>query len=91
MQRTSPPFRAEHIGSIKRPAELMQARTEYACGSATIEELRKAEDAAISKVLELQRASGIKTLTDGEFRRYGNLSISWTAISNIIFWQNILL
>lgn len=70
MQRISPPFRAEHIGSIKRPSELMQARTDYACGSASLEDLRKAEDNAILRVLELQRSAGIKTLTDGEFRRY---------------------
>lgn len=70
MQRTSPPFRAEHIGSIKRPAEMMQARAEYASGSTTLQNLRRAEDEAIMKVLELQRSAGIKTFTDGEFRRY---------------------
>ena len=70
MQRNSPPYRAEHIGSLNRPAELIQKRAEYASGACPPEVLQKVEDEAIRRVIELQRSAGMKTLTDGEFRRY---------------------
>ncbi|KAH7107354.1 UROD/MetE-like protein [Auriculariales sp. MPI-PUGE-AT-0066] len=64
-----PPFRAEHIGSLKRPDYLLAARAAVEKGTANRAELRAEEDKAIKAVVELQRKAGIKGLTDGEFRR----------------------
>ncbi|NKQ55354.1 5-methyltetrahydropteroyltriglutamate--homocysteine S-methyltransferase [Amycolatopsis sp. K13G38] len=67
--RTTPPFRADHVGSLLRPAELHRAREEYAKGVITAEALREVEDSAIRDVVELQRSAGLRSATDGEFRR----------------------
>jgi 5-methyltetrahydropteroyltriglutamate--homocysteine methyltransferase len=63
------PYRADHVGSLLRPAELIQARTQHADGTITAEQLREAEDAAVLRALDLQRESGISIFTDGEYRR----------------------
>lgn len=60
--RSSPPFRADHVGSLLRPAALREAR-------ATGQGLREAEDQAISKVVRKQESIGLQSATDGEFRR----------------------
>ncbi len=62
-------YRADQIGSLLRPPELLKARAEFAAGRLDAEALRTAEDAAIRDVLALQQESGIDVLTDGEFRR----------------------
>ena len=62
-------YRAQHIGSLLRPPELMQARTAFAAGSLPLEELRAAEDRAILQVLEKQSQLGLDVVTDGEMRR----------------------
>ena len=62
-------IRADHVGSLLRPQALLDAREAHKAGKITLEQLRKAEDEAILKVLELQRQSGIEVFTDGEFRR----------------------
>jgi 5-methyltetrahydropteroyltriglutamate--homocysteine methyltransferase len=67
--RTAPPFRADHVGSLLRPAELLRARDELAEGTITPEELRAVEDAAIAAAVRLQRDVGLRSVTDGEFRR----------------------
>jgi methionine synthase II (cobalamin-independent) len=64
----NPPFRAEHIGSLKRPASLLEKRAAFNKGAASPQELAKAEDAAIKDIVDLQRRVGIKAVTDGEFR-----------------------
>jgi 5-methyltetrahydropteroyltriglutamate--homocysteine methyltransferase len=64
MMRTSPPFRADHVGSLLRPAELLRARQ-----TLTGDALREAEDAAIRDVVRKQRDAGLQSATDGEFRR----------------------
>lgn len=66
----NPPFRAEHLGSLKRPAELLKKRAEFEKGECTLEELREVEDRAIRSIIQVQREAGIKAITDGEFRRY---------------------
>jgi 5-methyltetrahydropteroyltriglutamate--homocysteine methyltransferase len=66
---TSPPFRAEHIGSFLRPAALLDARDEHAAGRLSAEGLREAEDAAIRAFVALQESLGFQAVTDGEFRR----------------------
>jgi 5-methyltetrahydropteroyltriglutamate--homocysteine methyltransferase len=67
--RTVPPFRADHVGSLLRPPELHAARADFAAGRIDSDRLREVEDAAILDVIELQRSAGIRTITDGEFRR----------------------
>ncbi len=67
--RTEPPFRADHVGSLLRPATLLQARDDYAKGALDAAGLRVIEDAAIRDVVELQKEAGLQTATDGEFRR----------------------
>lgn len=62
-------FRAEHVGSLLRPPELLQARAAHAAGSLSLAELRAAEDRAILEVLEKQRQIGLDVATDGEMRR----------------------
>ena len=67
--RTTPPFRADHVGSLLRPPELLRAREDFAAGRITAEALRSVEDAAIASAVEMQRDVGLRSATDGEFRR----------------------
>ncbi len=62
-------FRAEQVGSLLRPPELLRARAEHAEGRLKLEELRAEEDRAIQQALEKQRQLGIDVMTDGEMRR----------------------
>jgi 5-methyltetrahydropteroyltriglutamate--homocysteine methyltransferase len=67
--RETPPFRADHVGSLLRPPELLEARERFAAGAIDADELRGIEDAAIRDVVALQRDVGLRSVTDGEFRR----------------------
>ena len=67
--RDTPPFRADHVGSLLRPPDLARARADFRAGRIAGEALRAAEDEAIRGVIELQRSAGLRTVTDGEFRR----------------------
>jgi 5-methyltetrahydropteroyltriglutamate--homocysteine methyltransferase len=69
MSKTNPPFRADHVGSLLRPASLLAARARYHKGEITAEELRAAEDEAIRDVVKKEEAVGLQSITDGEFRR----------------------
>ena len=62
-------YRAEHVGSLLRPPEVLQARTDQSQGRITLEQLREIEDKAILEALEMQRETGIDVVTDGEYRR----------------------
>lgn len=62
-------FRAENVGSLLRPAELLQARAAHAQGKLALDELRAIEDRAILEAFEGQRRCGIEVFTDGELRR----------------------
>jgi 5-methyltetrahydropteroyltriglutamate--homocysteine methyltransferase len=66
---TSPPFRADHVGSFLRPPELLAARDRFARGEMDGPALRAIEDRAIRGVVELQESVGLRGITDGEFRR----------------------
>ena len=66
---TLPPFRASHVSSLLRPAELKAARAQRERGEITAEQLRSAEDDAIRKLIQKQEETGLKGITDGEFRR----------------------
>ena len=63
------PFRADHVGSLLRPASLAAARHSAEHGEISHKELRHIEDAAIRDVVALQRQLGFDLATDGEFRR----------------------
>jgi methionine synthase II (cobalamin-independent) len=69
MQRTTPPFRADHVGSLLRPASLKDARAKRAQDAITAAQLKEIEDREIEKVIKKQEDVGLKLATDGEFRR----------------------
>jgi len=65
-----PPYRADHVGSLLRPAELLQMRH----SGVALEQLRKAEDEYILRALQRQQEAGLDILTDGELRRRNFMS-----------------
>src|SRR3954451_19727956 len=67
--RDTPPFRADHVGSLLRPQRLLDARGKHADGELDDEGLRAIEDDAIRDVVRMQQDVGLRTATDGEFRR----------------------
>ena len=67
--RTSPPFRADHVGSLLRPPNLLEARASFAAGTIDADALREVEDGAIRDAVALQEELGFQGVTDGEFRR----------------------
>jgi len=68
-RRTEPPFRADHVGSLLRPPELLRAREEFAQDRMSADELREVEDDAIREAVRMQEDVGLQSATDGEFRR----------------------
>jgi methionine synthase II (cobalamin-independent) len=69
MQRTSPPFRADHVGSLLRTAPLKIARARRERGEIDAAALKAVEDREIEKIIKRQEDIGLKAVTDGEFRR----------------------
>ena len=67
--RATPPFRADHVGSLLRPPSLLSARDAHAAGTLTDDDLRAAEDAAIADAVRMQESVGLRAATDGEYRR----------------------
>jgi 5-methyltetrahydropteroyltriglutamate--homocysteine methyltransferase len=67
--RDKPPFRADHVGSLLRPPQLLEARAQLAAATITAAALREVEDAAIRDAIAMQRNVGLQSATDGEFRR----------------------
>jgi 5-methyltetrahydropteroyltriglutamate--homocysteine methyltransferase len=67
--RTSPPFRADHVGSLLRTADVLKAREDFAAGRITAEEKRRIEDEGVRQVVRMQEDIGLKGVTDGEYRR----------------------
>ena len=68
-RRTSPPFRADHVGSLLRPPAAAEARDDFAAGGITAAELSAVEDEAIRAAIAMQEEVGLQSATDGEFRR----------------------
>jgi 5-methyltetrahydropteroyltriglutamate--homocysteine methyltransferase len=68
-RRSTPPFRADHVGSLLRPQALLDARQRRAGGALGPGELRDEEDRAIRDVVAMQESVGLQSATDGEFRR----------------------
>jgi 5-methyltetrahydropteroyltriglutamate--homocysteine methyltransferase len=76
--RTKPPFRADHVGSLLRPAALRAARERHAKDEITTAALREVEDREIEAVIKKQEAVGLLSITDGEFRRsWWHLDFLW--------------
>ena len=69
MQRTKPPFRADHVGSLLRPAALKEAREKRAKGDIDAAALEAVEDREIERIIQKQEEVGLQSITDGEFRR----------------------
>src|SRR2546430_13834651 len=67
--RTTPPFRADHVGSLLRPARLLEAREKFAAGDLSADELGTVEDDAIRDVVAMQEDVGLQSATEGEYRR----------------------
>ncbi len=63
------PARYDHVGSFLRPKFLLDAREQKAAGKITPEQLRVVEDKAISEIVKFQEDVGLKSITDGEYRR----------------------
>jgi len=64
----SPPFRAEHLGSLLRPKELLEKRAAFENKQLSAEEVTKAEDDAVTKVVKVQTDAGFRAVSDGEYR-----------------------
>src|SRR6266446_10936025 len=78
MKRTKPPFRADHVGSLLRPAPLKAAREKRAKGEITPAELKTVEDREIERAIKKQEEVGLQAVTDGEFRRsWWHLDFLW--------------
>ena len=78
MQRTKPPFRADHVGSLLRPAALKAARERFAKCEIDAAALKAIEDREIERVIKKQEDVGLRSITDGEFRRsWWHLDFLW--------------
>jgi 5-methyltetrahydropteroyltriglutamate--homocysteine methyltransferase len=76
--RTTPPFRADHVGSLLRPAALKEARAKFAKGEIAAAALKAVEDREVERVIKKQEEVGLKSVTDGEFRRsWWHLDFLW--------------
>jgi 5-methyltetrahydropteroyltriglutamate--homocysteine methyltransferase len=69
MSHIDPPFRADHVGSLLRPPEVHEARKRCALGTITPQQLRAVEDHAIAAAVRRVESLGMRSVTDGEFRR----------------------
>jgi 5-methyltetrahydropteroyltriglutamate--homocysteine methyltransferase len=69
MSQVNPPFRADQVGSLLRPAAVHEARAKRAAGEISAAELREVEDAAIAEAVRTVEGLGMRSVTDGEFRR----------------------
>ena len=69
MDRTTPPFRADHVGSLLRPQKLIDARDKFKNGTLDAEALWEIESEAVLAAIALQEEAGLQAITDGDFRR----------------------
>lgn len=81
--KTTPPFRADHVGSLLRPPELLAAREARKQERMTAAELREVEDRCIREAVKLQQELGFQAVTDGEFRR------TWWHLDFLERFQNV--
>jgi 5-methyltetrahydropteroyltriglutamate--homocysteine methyltransferase len=78
------PYRADHVGSLLRPPELVQAREDFNANRITADQLREVEDAAVLQALELQRQVGIDVYSGGEYRRTGWSNVVRDAVEGLV-------
>src|SRR5262249_52957444 len=78
------PYRADHVGSLLRPPELLAARDAFAENRSSADQLREAEDAAVLMALDMQRASGIGIYSGGEYRRSGWSNVVRDAVEGLV-------
>jgi 5-methyltetrahydropteroyltriglutamate--homocysteine methyltransferase len=83
MTREQPPFRAEHIGSLLRPAALLEQRQRFARGEISQNDLTHAENVAISDAVALQERLGLRFVTDGEYRRRSYHSFFYQQLGDV--------
>jgi methionine synthase II (cobalamin-independent) len=83
VESVSPPFRAEHIGSLLRPAALLECRRRYDAGAIGRDDLLTAENGAITEAVDLQARVGLALATDGEFRRRSYHSYFYRQLGDI--------
>jgi 5-methyltetrahydropteroyltriglutamate--homocysteine methyltransferase len=77
-RRTTPPFRADHVGSLLRPAALKEARERRTKGEIDAAGLKAVEDREIESIIKKQEAVGLQSISDGEFRRsWWHLDFLW--------------
>jgi 5-methyltetrahydropteroyltriglutamate--homocysteine methyltransferase len=78
MQRSRPPFRADHVGSLLRPNALKEAREKRVKGEMSAADLATIEDREIERAIRKQEEVGLRSITDGEFRRsWWHLDFLW--------------
>ena len=87
MQRSAPPFRADHVGSLLRPAALKEARAKHARNEIGAEALCAVEDREIERAIRKQEAIGLKLATDGEFRRSWYQFDFLRGLDGVELWQ----
>jgi 5-methyltetrahydropteroyltriglutamate--homocysteine methyltransferase len=85
-----PLYRAEQVGSLLRPTDLLQARAAFTAGRFSREELLAAEDLAIGEAIQKQRTAGVDVLTDGEMRRASWLTDMADAVEGFVH-QKVML
>lgn len=77
-ERTKPPFRGDHVGSLLRPEAVKQARAQHTTGEIDAAALKAVEDREIARVIAMQEEVGLQAVTDGEFRRsWWHLDFLW--------------
>ncbi|RAL58870.1 hypothetical protein DID88_009290 [Monilinia fructigena] len=81
----NPPFRAEHLGSLLRPAELLAKRSAFEKDDLSREELTRIENESITKVVELQKECGFRAVSDGEYRFVSPYNPIQCVLGNIFF------
>ena len=81
--RTKPPFRADHVGSLIRPANLIAAREDLLAGKITRAQLLEIQHAAIRDVVKMQEDLGLRVVTDGEYNRKSWQSDFLLKITNV--------
>ena len=69
-----PPFRAEHLGSLLRPDDLLKTRADLDKGKARQEELTKIENTSVKDIVDIQIKLGFHPISDGEYRRHSTFS-----------------
>lgn len=84
----NPPFRAEQVGSLLRPQELIDARLRHDAGEIDAEELHELENIAIRDVIHLQEDVGLEVVTDGEYRRHTYFSDFFEKMAPLEFDRN---